>query len=377
MSRRGLAALLACVVWTLAPSADRERDLDALRRAIEAGRARVETFERQQRGLLEALEGLDQAVVALERDVAVRRAEAREATAALRAVEAELPGLEERLGRTRAAMAARALALYKTGQFGPVQVLFAATDLRQLLARLDELRLLLANDRRLLARFDAERAALDAARAQAAAASERREQAARRLEQRLASLDDERGTKRALLDSVRRDRARERAALVELEAAARALEETLARLGDAPEALPVPTGAAFEVLRGRLPAPVDAPVVRSFGRVVDAEFHTQVFRNGVDFGAGAGAPVRAVAPGRVRFAGWFRGYGRIVILDHGGSYFTVSGHLDRIDVEVGQAVDERDPIGTVGESGSLSGPRLYFEIRAGSEAVDPAAWLRP
>jgi septal ring factor EnvC (AmiA/AmiB activator) len=116
-------------------------------------------------------------------------------------------------------------------------------------------------------------------------------------------------------------------------------------------------------------------VARGFGRVVDAEFRTEVFRKGVDFAAEAGVPVRAVAPGEVRFAGWFRGYGRIVILDHGGGYFTVSGHLDELRVDVGEGVEEGGILGTVGETGSLSGPRLYFEIREGAEPRDPARWL--
>jgi septal ring factor EnvC (AmiA/AmiB activator) len=122
---------------------------------------------------------------------------------------------------------------------------------------------------------------------------------------------------------------------------------------------------------------VDASVVQRFGREVDAEFHTQVFHKGIDFGATLGEPVRAVAAGTVRFAGWFRGYGRMVILDHGDRFYTVSGHLDALRVATGNSVAAGEPIGTVGDTGSLSGARLYFEIREGSEAVDPLAWLAP
>jgi septal ring factor EnvC (AmiA/AmiB activator) len=84
-----------------------------------------------------------------------------------------------------------------------------------------------------------------------------------------------------------------------------------------------------------------------------------------------------VAAGRVRFAGWFHGYGRMVILDHGGGYFSVSGHLDQVSVENGQLVPAGAVLGTVGETGSLAGPRLYFEIRKGGDALDPREWLEP
>ena len=78
----------------------------------------------------------------------------------------------------------------------------------------------------------------------------------------------------------------------------------------------------------------------------------------------------------LRFAGWFAGYGRMVILDHGDGFFTVSGHLDEIGVELGQLLAAGDPLGSAGETGSLTGARLYFEIRRGAEALDPAEWLR-
>ncbi len=173
-----------------------------------------------------------------------------------------------------------------------------------------------------------------------------------------------------------RDRARERAALVELETAARALEETLTSLRQAPRRRSAPLGPPFASLRERLAPPVEAPIAAPFGRVVDAEFKTETFRSGVEFDAPLGAAVEAVAAGQVRFAGWFRGYGKLVILDHGDAYFSVSGHLADIRVEVGDEVESRGVIGTVGDTGSLSGPRLYFEIRHGREPQDPRKWLR-
>ena len=114
-----------------------------------------------------------------------------------------------------------------------------------------------------------------------------------------------------------------------------------------------------------------APVARGFGRVVDDEFRTETFRKGVDFAAAAGAPVRAVAPGEVRFAGWFRGYGRIVILDHGDGYFTVSGHLDAVDVAVGDMVGEGDDLGTVGRDRLAVRPAALLRDPAGRGAPGP------
>jgi septal ring factor EnvC (AmiA/AmiB activator) len=241
---------------------------------------------------------------------------------------------------------------------------------------LEALRLLLAHDRRLIERFRAEAAHLEQAQVETERMTRVRDRASAQLAELTRQLARERAAKRALLTEAREDRSRERAALYELEAAARTLEETLTRLGDAPEPRRV-SGAAstFESLRGRLEPPVKARVAGSFGRVVDSEFRTETFRKGVDFAAEEGAEVRAVADGAVRFAGWFRGYGKLVILDHGDRYFSVSGHLGEIAVERGDRVEAGDRIGSVGETGSLSGPRLYFEIRRGGAPLDPDEWL--
>jgi len=373
-----LAALLALAAAAPAHAVeDRAARLERLKQAIEERRARVDAFESEQRGLLDALEAADRSVAALEDETARNEREVAAAEDAERVAAARLPALEEKLASTRAAMAGRVVALYETGELGPAQLLFAAQSLRQLLERVRVLSLLLEHDRLLVARARTEQADLDAARREAIATGERAQRALAELAERRGQLAAEREEKQRLLARVRGDRAREAAALAELEQAAQALEQTLAELGEAPQPMPaLPEGPSFASLRGRLPAPVDAPIGRGFGRQVDAQFLTQVFHKGVDFEAGRGTEVRAVAAGVVRFAGWFRGYGRMVILDHGDRFFTVHGHLDELRVAVGDAVEAGRVLGTVGDTGSLSGPRLYFEVREGGRAVDPRDWLR-
>lgn len=384
-----LAALLLALALPLAGGAAQEEPgagteggapedpaaaLERLREAIEARREKVSAYERREEGLFDAIEAIDGAVRALEAEVTRAGREVAEAERTRTRLEEERDALEVRLAATREALAERAVALYKAGALGAVPVLFAPGSLRDRLSRLQALRRLVDHDERLLARYDAERRALAQAVADAEAARERSEEARSRRRARLAELERERRAKRSLLVDLRQDRARERAVLNELEAAARELEATLEGLRGDP--LPAPGAVPFAELRGELDPPVAAPLVRRFGRVVDAQYRTETFRKGVDFGAELGDPVYAVADGSVRFAGWFSGYGRMVIVDHGGGYFTVSGHLDELRVEVGDPVRAGDPLGTAGDTGSLAGPRLYFEIRRGARALDPAEWLR-
>lgn len=381
-SRRVARAWLLALVLTAAlagssAAADRAGELEGLREKIQESRERVTGHEASERAILEQLEEVDRrlADVTHERDKA--RRDVGEARARLEQVRPRLEQAKTSLGRTQRALAARAVALYRGGEIGPVRVLFAASSLKDLMARASGLRMLVRHDADLVSRFAGERDGLVRVEAEAREIVAKREQATARLTQLVADLDRERRGKNAILTRVRRSRTSERRLLVELEQAAQALEETIRTLGrrtDSPSG-GVP-GEAGGLRRGALSPPVDAAITQRFGRVLDPEFQTETFRSGVDFAAQAGLPVRSVARGLVRFAGWFRGYGRIVIIDHGDAYHTVSGHLDEIHVKVDDVVLAGQSIGTVGETGSLSGPSLYFELRQKGSPIDPAPWLQ-
>ena len=368
---------LACSWLAAAALAEEILDLDALRDAILESRDRVGQHERQERAILEQLAESDRLLAALAREV-------REAAAAAERAREQAIGFErksrlsrKRLDETRDAMSRRVVALYKAGQVGPVGLLFASETLRELLARASALRTLVEYDASLLVRYREYLAAYEDLEQRANLAESLRGEAAARLKKRSGQLSQERVARRSILHRVRRDRTSERALLVELEKAARALEDKLEALGDASESAPAVVGQRFARRKGRLLPPLDSEIDLGFGKVVDAEFRTETFRKGVEFAASGGESVRAVAPGAVRFAGWFRGYGELVIVDHGDEYFTVSGHLDQIFVQVGDAVSEGDTLGSGGETGSLTGPSLYFELRHGSQPEDPVSWFAP
>lgn len=383
MARRAAVALTAWLSFGVGPTGlalavdNNGQNLDQLRSAIRGSRERVATYEREQRGLLEALEAIDRSTSALRHNLVSVRRRAEAASSTLANVELEVVRLLERQRATERAMAARAVALYRAGEIGPVALLFAAEGIQDLLARVRTLQQLLDHDAQLLDRHRIESAALVDVEARARDALASRDEVLADLNDRTAQLERERIVKRRLLTRLQGDRTSERSALVEMEIAARALEETLLSLEATQKAEYQLVAIPFESLRTRLRPPVLAPIAKHFGRVVDAEFHTKTFHKGVEFDAAMGTPVRSVAPGLVRLAGWFRGYGKIVILDHGDEYFTVLGHLEEIRVDVGDNVASGAVVGTVGDTGSLLGARLYFEIRHGGEPQDPADWLVP
>lgn len=131
---------------------------------------------------------------------------------------------------------------------------------------------------------------------------------------------------------------------------------------------------SFASLRGDLPVPVEGSLAQGFGEHLHPRFHTKTFQSGLLIEAYIGARVSVVADGKVILAEPYQSYGPIVIVDHGGGWFTLYTHLQGASVAKGQTLRQGDPVGNVGET--LDGPRLGFEIRYQTKPEDPNKWLK-
>ena len=137
--------------------------------------------------------------------------------------------------------------------------------------------------------------------------------------------------------------------------------------------------AALQTAMGAMPlnAPVESFwISSSFGKRKDPYNGRWAMHEGIDLAATAGSPVRATAPGQVKFAGRKSGYGRIVIIDHGFGMTTHYGHLRSISVEQGARVANRETIGALGSSGRSTGPHVHYEVRVDGSPLDPENFLK-
>ena len=162
----------------------------------------------------------------------------------------------------------------------------------------------------------------------------------------------------------------------ELEESAKAMNSLLDRLAQAGRWRKAGPTATLEIAKHSLPWPMEGKVLRGFGREKDAELGTWTVHQGILIGSESAAPVAAVSAGRLIFAGPFRSYGRVVILDHGGGFLSVYGGLGEILKTKGDDVRAGETIARSGESKEAPGGRVYLEIRRGTEALDPQTWLR-
>ena len=130
---------------------------------------------------------------------------------------------------------------------------------------------------------------------------------------------------------------------------------------------------AFEQLKGRLKYPVSGHLMNQFGATRQDSGTTW---KGVFIQAGSGQPVKALAAGRVVFSDWMRGYGNMVIIDHGQGYLSIYGHNDSLTKSVGTAVKPGETVATVGNTGNLENYGLYFELRHQDRPIDPVKWMK-
>ena len=162
----------------------------------------------------------------------------------------------------------------------------------------------------------------------------------------------------------------------ELEENAKAMTALLDKLGRAAKyRKPAGVKAVLDVPRHSLPWPAEGKVLSGFGREKDKDLGTWTVRQGLTLATAAAAPVSPVAPGRVIFAGPFRSYGQVVIVDHGGGFFSVYGNLGEILKDKGADAPAGEAIARAGKTKDGAGGRVYLEIRRGTEALDPMAWL--
>ncbi len=131
----------------------------------------------------------------------------------------------------------------------------------------------------------------------------------------------------------------------------------------------------FATLRGKLSWPTPGTVVSHFGRQKHPELNTITENLGIEIKAKLGAPVRVVDDGQVQTITWQRGRGNIVIISHDDGYYTVYTHLAEIEVNLQQEVKQGQVIGTVGDSGSINGPILHFQIWKNTSNLNPEDWL--
>ncbi len=353
--------------------------LPEVQQRLSEERAAAEKLAGRESSLLGRLADLERQVEVESRALRAAQVRLRRATERFQQVEVRAKEAQAQVEQTAAVLGPRLVARYRLGREGYVRFLLGARSIADLLRRRRLFNALLEADLDALAvlRFHADGA--KAARDELAAAQAEMEESVQVESQRRRSLEDRAAQQRRLLASVQQERELHEQAARELEEAERELSKKLGELEKsqppAPPAMVAPQitlKASIRKARGKLAFPVEKGRIEvRFGRAFDRHFSTVTLQKGIDVRAPLGTPVRAVWDGKVAHAGWFKGFGNLLIIDHGDRVFSLMAHLDQLEKAVGDTVKAGDEVGTVGDTGSLKGAYLYFELRDGQKPLDP------
>ena len=297
------------------------------------------------------------------------------------------------LEKKKAEISRRVASLYKAGEMGNVRIFFSSGSIPEVLENRRYMGAVLEHDKALFQDYQNRLQQLKDLKFSLEKEAERKERLSVKIKAKKIEIESEKSKKSAFLSQVISEKKSYQSSLKELQANARRLQSMVERLearsrksytqkdekrklvpGDHHQ--PPVTDKGFGSQRGRLSLPVSGEVVSRFGKHKHPEFNSYTFNNGITISSSMNTEIKAVFDGEVIFADHFKGYGNMLIIDHGGGYFTLYAHNSRMNKKVGASVHKNDVVANVGDSDSPNGAQLYFEIRYQGKPIDPGPWFK-
>jgi septal ring factor EnvC (AmiA/AmiB activator) len=410
-----MAAHLGLLVWTILALAapadldqrlkDERQELKQLKGQIKDYQDRLKRTKRRERTVAQDLEDSDHLLQQKGRELQTYEGHLKAEAEKHAALVKDMQELTRQLQARQGFLQQRLRALYKQGRVAYLPFLLSASDVSDFLTRLRFTMKLVEYDADLVQQYRADLEALERTRRAAKAREEQLTKARLRVAAKKDEIERERWRKDQLLTKIRGQQETYESAMQELEQASarllalitqleqqrkRALAQRAREQRQRQARLPRPETpppsvdhyadalddqSRFARLRGQLLWPLAGKLVLTYGRVKHPTFNIDTFNKGIGISAPPGTEFRVIEAGQVLYANWFKGFGNLLIVDHGESYYSVYAYASELLVQVGDRVKRYQVVGKTGEGGSLHGPALYFEIRHHGKPENPLEWL--
>jgi septal ring factor EnvC (AmiA/AmiB activator) len=385
-----MALLLALPSILPADSSDdqiqgKEQELEQLRRELAQKRAAKEKLAGQEKNVLSEVKNLEERVDLAEKLLRQLKRKKETCQGEVKNLQVKLQTAERQAAIRQAILAERTRQMYMHGRLDELEAYLSAESLPDLARRAHHYRRIAEQDQQLIRQAQSDQVAI----AENKTALEKQLQETVALEAEKAreekTLTREKNSRNKLLREIRNEKAAYEQTIREMEESARQLQAIIDRL-ERERTQPTPSipdpiefkrmAGLFEKSKGSLSWPVRGKVIAEFGKRKHPKYKTVTFNKGIDIQAQYGSEIRAVFTGKVLYTSWLRGYGKFLILSHQNGYYTLYAHASELLVEEGDIVDTGTVIARVGETGSLEGPKLHFEVRHSKEQLDPRQWLK-
>ncbi len=346
-----------------------------VRRKIKNCREKISEYTAEEKRLASALNKTDRAINSL-------RIKIRDVSSEIDTLKGEIEKTREQAASLREAVAskkeyasARLCALYRIKRMGSMNLLADARSMHALVRRQAALEKIIDHDERVVADLLRKKSRLKSVLESLEKREKKKEELENEYEKSRRELEEKKAARRKMLSKVRSRKENRITALKYLKKAAARLDRALSSRKRLKGKGGSPVNSSFSEYQGLLKMPVKGKIISNYGKYIEPLSGAVNFRDGIEIRASRGAEIRAVFGGKAIYADWLKGYGNVIIISHGGEYHTVYAHADEVFVEAEDHVKADEVIGTVGDTGSLFGTALYFEIRRDGDPVNPLKWI--
>ena len=354
----------------------KEKRLESLKREILEKKKSLAYNVKKEHTVLEDLERLDKALSKKEEELADIENSIIKLKQKTHALDARIAGLMQEKERLTGLLEQRLVAMYKMKKGGVMQPLFSSDSVYDFGRRYKYINKIVEFDADLLKDYRENQSLLEVEKERLNEFQAEAFSLKNAVENKKDEIEEEKNKKETILITIKKEKDIQLVAIREMENASKELQSFLDKFKKdmIDNAVGIPA-SGFAAMRGHLPMPVNGKIVSMYGKIEHPKFHTVTFNNGIEIAANMGAEIKSVYKGRVAYSGWFRGYGKVMIVDHGEGYYTLFARLSKVIKDVNSPVEKGDVIALVGDTGSIKGPHLYFEVRKKGVPLDPLNWL--
>lgn len=296
---------------------------------------------------------------------------------------ADIATTTKKIHEVQTLLKSRLVSIYKYGGVTEFNLLLSAQGAEEALATTHLLSKIAEQDQALITELETQKKKLISMQSDLKGQKTKLESQGKQLKEQTVELKTAANERNTLLDRVRKDKSLYLAQQAELKKASQELQNKVKKLLAEKQRLNKqknPNKPAVVYYKGgRLAWPIQGgggSISSNYGTRTHPVFKTKTTHTGVDIRSPKGTPVVAADTGEVLYTGWMRGYGQVIIVDHGGNLTTVYAHLSKIECTEDAKVTRGSVIGRVGSTGIATGNHLHFEVRVNGDAVDPLRYLR-
>ncbi len=383
--------IILLIIFTFSLYADKytkeitktEKKLSKLKSRIQEVQKQYSSLKKQEKEILQLLETIDEEMSLTSKLLDQMKKKEELMQRKIKYLRMETDYLQERLHYRKEILNKRLKSMYKQSNNSPLEIFFTAKSFNDIYNQLKYMSMIVEQDKRIANEIARLKKKIEKKERTLNISLKELDELKIQLEEEYAKLNVEKQEKDRILKDIKHKKDKQKRLEVELKQSQKKLQNMINDLIvkrkkelEKNKKTNLVDGKLFAKSKGKLPWPVKGKVISKFGTVIHAKYGTKTKNNGIDIKAKSGTSVYSVASGTVIYADRFLGYGNMILIDHGKGYYTMYAHLKDITVDINEYVTAYEQIGTVGETGSLSGPMLHFEIRKDGKAINPLPWLK-